>query len=460
MNDKWQQGALITLEITDVSHSGDGVGRSQNRVVFVPNTVTGDRCLVRLIRVKKDYSYGQLQELLTSSPHRIRPQCLVADKCGGCQWQHIEDNYQKELKYQQVRQAFLKIGQFTDPPVSHLLTASPLSPLNYRNKATYPIGRSPSGTVKMGYYRRQSHHIVNLNQCPVQDERLNPLLAEVKQDIQKQGWSIYNETKHQGKLRHLSLRIGRRTGEILLTLVSCDRHLSNLNQQAENWMQRYPQLVGVVLNLNSQKTNVIFGKETEIIAGRGYIKEIFADLTFHLSSDTFFQINTEAAETLFNFMLQKLNLQGTETLIDAYCGVGTFTLPLAKRVKMVYGIESYAKSIGQAKYNAEINKINNVQFLVGKVEDSLVHLNINPDIILLDPPRKGCDRQVIAAIRHILPPRLVYISCQPPSLARDLALICQDGVYQLQEVQPIDFFPQTAHVECLAFLERREPNLL
>ncbi|MGK7946872.1 MAG: 23S rRNA (uracil(1939)-C(5))-methyltransferase RlmD [Microcystaceae cyanobacterium] len=455
MSDQWQQGALITLEITDVSHSGDGVGRSQGKVVFVPNTVTGDRCSVRLIRIKKDYSYGQLQELLTPSPHRIRPRCLVADKCGGCQWQHIEDAYQKDLKYQQVRQALTKIGQFTAPPVSTLLTASHLSPLSYRNKATYPIGRSPTGQVKMGYYRRQSHQIVNLNQCPVQDERLNPLLAEIKQDIQKQGWSIYNETKHQGKLRHLSLRIGRRTGEILLTLVSCDRQLSYLNQQAQDWMQRYPQLVGVILNLNAQKTNVIFGQETEIIAGRGYIKETFADLTFHLASDTFFQINTEAAETLLDFILQKLDLQGTETLIDAYCGIGTFTLPLAKRVKMVYGIESYTKSIEQAKLNAQINQIDNVKFIVGKVEDSLDHLKIKPDILLLDPPRKGCDRQVMAAIRHLLPPRLVYISCQPSTLARDLALICQDGVYQLQEVQPIDFFPQTAHVECLAFLESR-----
>lgn len=455
MSDKWQQGRLISLEITDVSHSGDGVGRFQGKVIFVPNTVTGDRCLVRLIRVKKDYSYGQLQELLTPSSHRTRPRCLVADKCGGCQWQHIEDNYQQELKYKQVLQSFRKIGHFTNPPISPLLATPLLSLLGYRNKATYPIGRSPTGQIKMGYYRRQSHQIVNLNQCPVQDERLNPLLVEVKQDIQERGWSIYNETKHQGKLRHLSLRIGRRTGEILLTLISCDRQLSHLQSQAQQWMQRYPQLVGVVLNLNAQKTNVIFGKKTEVISGRGYIKEIFADLTFHLSSDTFFQVNTEAAETLLRFLLPKLYLQGTETLIDAYCGIGAFTLPLSQQVKMAYGIESYAKSIEKAKFNAEINDINNVHFLVGKVEESLVDLKVDSDVLILDPPRKGCDRRVIEVIRHLLPYRLVYISCQPATLARDLALICQDGVYKLQEIQPIDFFPQTAHVECIAFLECR-----
>lgn len=457
---QWQQGSLIEVTITDVSHSGDGVGRFEDRVIFVPDAVTGDRCRVRLIRVKKDYSYGQIEELLENSPYRIRPRCLVANKCGGCQWQHIEDGHQKELKYQHVKDNLVKIGQFSDPPVFPLLDIPSLTTLHYRNKATYPLGRSSDGQVKAGYYRRQSHQIVNLNQCPVQDQRLNPLLAEIKKDIEAKGWSIYNESKHQGKLRHLSLRIGRHTGEILLTLVTTDSKLTDITTQAETWMQRYPELVGVCLNINPRKTNVIFGEETQVIVGKGYIQEIFADLQFSLAADTFFQVNTEAAEALLSLILQKLQLQGTEILVDAYCGVGTFTLPLAKRVKMAYGIESYAKSIEQAKLNAKINQIDNIEWITGKVEDILEQLTFKPDILLLDPPRKGCDIRVIESILSHLPSRLVYISCQPATLARDLSLLCQTRNYRLKGVYPIDFFPQTPHVECLADLEVVKPDLL
>ncbi len=453
MNQKLQPGNLIDLEITDLNSSGEGVGRYQGKAIFISDTVTGDRVTVRLTNLKSKYARGKLQQLLIPSKHRIRPQCIVADKCGGCQWQHIDGEYQREAKRQQIVQALQRIGGFKDLHVEPILHTP--HTLNYRNKSTYPLGRSATGQVQAGYYRHGSHKIVNLNQCPVQDARLHPLLKEVKQDIQKRGWSIYNEASHQGKLRHLSLRIGSHTGEILLTLVTTSWQLSEIEAQAQIWLQRYPRLVGVCLNLNRDRTNVIFGQETRTIAGNPYLREIFAGVELHISSDTFFQVNTEAAELLLNAIASRLNLTGKETLVDAYCGIGTFSLPLAKKVKQVIGIEIYSLSIERAKQNATSNGINNITFHTGKVENCLSTLNIKPDIVLVDPPRKGCNPQVISTLLTLQPSKIVYISCKPSTLARDLKLICQSGIYQPTFVQPADFFPQTTHVECLVFLTKK-----
>ncbi|MBZ8180317.1 23S rRNA (uracil(1939)-C(5))-methyltransferase RlmD [Oscillatoria salina] len=447
----WQQGGLVEVEIADLSDRGDGVGRYGEIVVFVPDTVRGDRALVRLVRVKPKYAFGKLDKLLTASPHRIRPRCIVADKCGGCQWQHVSDEFQQQAKRNQVVQALARIGGFSEPFVAPILTGE--ASLGYRNKATYPLAKSSSGKVQAGYYRRNTHLLVNLNQCPVQDPRLNPLLAEVKKDIQERGWSIYDEKSHQGQLRHLSLRIGRHTGEILLTLVSTEKNLPGIARQAEDWMQRYPELVGVCLNLQRSRTNVIFGQDTICIAGQPSLAEKFANLNLQLRPETFFQINTEAAEALLAKIIEMLNLQGKELLVDAYCGIGTFTLPLAKRVKEAIAIEVQAAAVEQAQRNAENNGINNVKFKVGKVEDLLSQISAIPDIILLDPPRQGCDRAVLETLLQIKPKRIVYISCKPATLARDLQLLCQKGDYQLTYVQPADFFPQTSHIEAAAFLE-------
>jgi 23S rRNA (uracil1939-C5)-methyltransferase len=452
------QGDLIEIEITDLNSDGDGVGRIEDRVVFVPDTVTGDRALVRLVHIKRQYILGKLHQLIQPSPHRIRPSCIVADKCGGCQWQHIDDQYQRTVKRDRVIQALERIGGFSQPHVAPILSNP--SSLGYRNKATYPLDVSATGKVQSGYYRRNSHQIVNLNQCPVQDPRLNPLLAEIKQDIERRGWTIYDEKQHKGQLRHLSLRIGRRTGEMLLTLISCDRQLPGIQEQAQIWLQRYPNLVGVALNLNPKPTNVIFGSETHTIAGKDYLQETFAGLQLQLRPETFFQVNTEVAEALLNSILEQLDLQGNEILIDAYCGIGTFALPMAKRVKGAIAIEVQQASIEQAKLNAQINKIDNVNFLVGEVEKVLPQLSVTPDIVLVDPPRKGCDRAVIDTLVQIRPPRIVYISCQPATLARDLKLLCSHGNYQLNFSQPADFFPQTAHVECAAFLRQKPTNMI
>ena len=451
--DSWQQGQLVEVTITDLTDEGDGVGRTLERVVFVPDTVVGDRILARLVRVKPEYAFGKLHQILQASRSRIRPSCIVADKCGGCQWQHINYSYQLEAKRNQVIQALQRIGGISHPRVDAVLAANP--PLGYRNKATYPLKLSSTAQVQAGYYQKSSHHLINLNQCPVQDSRLNPLLADVKKDIQNRGWQVYDENRHKGIVRHLGLRIGRRTGEILLTLVVKDWNLPGIEAQAQEWLKQYPNLVGVSLNRNSQRTNAIFGNQTRCIAGKPYLEEEFANLKFQIRPDTFFQVNTEVAEALVRVIIDELNLQGDEMLVDAYCGIGTMTLPLAKQVRQAMGLELQGEAIEQAKANAELNGINNISFLVGAVEKLLPDLEVTPDIVLLDPPRKGCDRNVIDTLLRIKPQRIVYVSCKPATLARDLKLLCQNAEYRLTRVQPADFFPQTSHVECAAFLVRQ-----
>ncbi len=448
----WQQGQVVDVTITDLSDSGDGVGRSHERVVFVPDTVTGDRVRVRLLRVKPQYAHGKLLEVLEPSPHRIRARCIVADKCGGCQWQHVDYPYQLAAKQNQVVQALERIGKFSQPLVSPILAAE--ADLGYRNKATYPLARSQAGQIQAGYYQKGSHHIVNLNQCPIQDVRLNPLLAEVKQDLYDRGWGIYDEKLHRGKVRHLALRIGRRTGEMLLTLVVKDKNLSGLEEQAEAWLARYPKLAGVSLNVNPDRTNAIFGRETVCVAGQPYLHETFAGLTFQLRPDTFFQIHTEQAEALLQTIVDELQLQGHELLLDAYCGIGTFTLPLAARVRQATGLEVQPEAVEQARLSASLNQLENVTFTEGAVEALLPQLDAKPDIVLLDPPRRGCDAAVIEALTQLAPDRIVYVSCNPATLARDLKLLCENEHYRLTRVQPVDFFPQTPHVECAAFLVR------
>ncbi len=453
-----QQGQLIEIDITDLADTGDGIGRFEQLVVFVPDTVPGDRVAVRLQQVKSTYATAKLETLIKLSEHRIRPNCIVADKCGGCQWQHVDYDYQLKTKQNQVIQALERIGGFTDLPCDEILAGKidnfPQF-LGYRNKATYPLARSVAGQVQAGYYQKGTHKLVNLNQCPVQDPRLDPLLKEVKEDIHWMKWPVYDEKEHTGEVRHLSLRIGRRTGEILLTLIARTGDLPGLETQASDWLKSYPKLAGVCLNINSAKTNVIFGSETRCIAGRSYLREEFAGLEFQLRGDTFFQVNTEAAEALLQRIAAELNLQGTEILVDAYCGIGTFTLPLAKQVQVAIGLEMQPEAIAQAELNAQLNDLTNVTFHVGTVEELLPQLGVKPDIVLLDPPRKGCDRKVLETIKEMQPNRIVYVSCKPATLARDLKFLCENGDYKLVRVQPADFFPQTSHVECVAFLVKQ-----
>ncbi|NMF59784.1 23S rRNA (uracil(1939)-C(5))-methyltransferase RlmD [Pseudanabaena yagii] len=451
-----QQGQKITLTINDLADSGDGVGRYENIAIFVPNTVPGDRIAAKLEFVKKNFAHASIEKILTPSSDRVRPNCIVADKCGGCQWQAVSYPAQLRTKQNIVLQALQRIGGFDSDLLEELI--SPIvgakDSLHYRNKVTYPLATGKDGNLKAGYYQKGSHKIVNLNQCPAQDERLDPMLAELKMDIHNQCWEIYDENAHTGLLRHLGLRIGRHTGEILITIVARDWDVPNLGVFAQTWIERYDKVVGVILNCNPDKTNAIFGRESRCIAGKDYLLEKFAGLTFRLRGDTFFQVYTEQAEKMFNIIESELELDGTEVLLDAYAGIGTIALPLAEQVKQAIAIEIQPQATAQGKLNAELNGIDNVVFHTGKVEELISTLNLQPDIVILDPPRKGCEPEVITFLRENAPERIVYVSCNPATQSRDLKLLCEGDLYQLTRIQPIDFFPQTSHVEAIAFLTK------
>lgn len=450
---EWKQGAIATVTIESLTHSGDGLGRYQNRAVFVPQTVPGDEVDVRLVRAKPSHGFGIVHQMLKPSSERDRPKCIVADKCGGCQWQHVSPNGQLEAKTQILRDALTRIGGFEDIEVLPTLAAP--SPWSYRNKVSYPIGVKPDGSFRMGYYSKNSHRLINLNQCPVQSDRFDPLLRELKADFQTAGWTAYNEKTHRGQLRHLSLRIGRRTGELLLTLIANCEVLPNSEAIAHAWLKRYPELKGVCLNVNMRRTNAIFGRQTYCIAGSPTIAEEFAGVTFHIDSTSFFQVYTEQAEQFFLWIADRLDLTGSETVVDAYCGIGTMSLPLARRVRSVTGIETHAAAIKCARANAQRNNITNARFIEGKVEAILPQLDA-PDIVTIDPPRRGCDRHVLETLIEQHPARIVYISCHPATLARDLKVLTETSQYRIITARAADFFPQTAHVEAVVFLERTE----
>jgi 23S rRNA (uracil1939-C5)-methyltransferase len=455
----WQQGALLTLEITDINDVGEGVGRVDSHVVFVPDTAIGDWADVRLVKIKKNYGYGQLQHLVIASGDRVRPPCIVADKCGGCQLQHISYDAQLAAKQNQVTQTIRRIGGIDPVMVLPIMGAD--SELGYRNKVTYPLGMGTNGQLKAGYYQKGSHKIVNLNQCPIQDPRLNPLLAGIKQDIVDQEWLIYDPERltNVAQLRHLALRIGKRTGEILITLVASGGQMPNsLPDRAQAWLTEYPGVVGVCFNTQPQQNNVVFGTETQVVAGQDYVTEEFAGLQWRLGADTFFQVYTEQAEVMLKVILDRVPLTGQEFLLDAYCGIGTFSLPLASKVRQVLGIEVHEASVQQAKANASINGITNALFEAGDCGTLMTDLAQCPDIVLLDPPRQGCDRLVLENLIGRPPQHLVYVSCKPATLARDLKLLLESGRFELQGIQPVDFFPQTAHVECAAFLVGKDES--
>ncbi len=444
----WQQGAVLELTIETLNHTGEGVGRWQGRVVFVPDAVPGDRLQVRLHHVKRQYAYGTILNILEPATARVRPACIVADKCGGCQWQCVDYPAQLAAKENLVREAIARIAQ-VQPKMFLPILGAP-APLGYRNKVTYPLGRR-NGKVVAGYYQKSSHRIVNLNQCPVQDPRLNPLLATLKADLQS--WPIYDEVTGAPGFRHLSLRIGQRTGEQLITLVLAGELPPQVTAQAQQWYEQYPDVVGVCVNFNSQRGNRIFGPQTQVLAGRPYLREVVAGVEFRIGATTFFQVNTPQAEQLVTTIKEWLDLSGKEHLLDLYCGIGTLSLPLARAAGWVTGVECHPDSVAQAIATAQHNGLGNTEFICAQAEAWLPQWQQPVDVLLLDPPRKGCDRAVLEAIVERRPPRLVYVSCHPATLARDLAYLCQSGAYKLLQIQPLDMFPQTAHVETLALLK-------
>jgi 23S rRNA (uracil1939-C5)-methyltransferase len=450
-------GQLLECVVNGLSHDGRGVAQLEGSVAFVSGALPGDRVRLRLEHRARRHWLARLEAVLEPSTERCRPACVLADRCGGCSLLHQQLQAQRQWKRLQVVEALQRIAQLPDAGQLVATTLSAAEGLGYRNRAILPLERRADGSLRAGYYRSGSHTLVNVNHCPVLDPRLDQLIAPLKQDLESTSWPVDRHLHTEGGLRHLALRLGQHSGELLVTLVSSHANLPGLERWAERWLERWPQLVGVCLNIQDRPTNVLLGSHTEVVAGRGWIEEHFAGVALTIGADTFFQVNTPMAERVVPLLLAGLEGLDSGLLLDAYCGIGTFSLPLAVAGWQVHGIELGPAAVQRARLNAERNQLSQLcQFEAGAVGTLLAQRLAGAQALLVDPPRKGLEPPALAAILAAPPERLLYLSCDPATLARDLAALAgEDGPYRLRAVQPLDFFPQTSHVETLATLLRR-----
>jgi 23S rRNA (uracil1939-C5)-methyltransferase len=447
-------GSRCDVMVSDLSQDGAGIGRCGEAVVFVPGALPQERVLARLVHKGQRHWLSQLDQVLVASPERRRPPCSLASSCGGCSLQHLAPAAQARWKGDHVAQALQRIAAINHPVAP--LMAAPID-LGYRNRAIIPLERRSDGQVRGGYYRRGSHRIVNLNQCPVLDPRIDALVEPIKADLAATDWPIDRDGHNGGGLRHLALRLGRRSGEMQITLISSHDRLPGLGTLARQWTNRWDGVVGVSLNLQPEATNVLMGPQTRLISGRATVRERFADLEFTIASDTFFQVFTEQAERVVPLLLDVLASADRPGLaIDAYCGIGTYSLPLAAAGWQVLGLEINPRSVDLAQRNAKANGLEQrCAFAACDVAGALAEHLPGADLLFIDPPRRGLDQEVVATILSATPRRLVYLSCNPATLARDLKPLVSSGRMELLLVQPIDFFPHTTHVETLVVLRRR-----
>ena len=448
-----QKGKKYEIEINSLGSSAEGVGRFKDFTVFVPYTLPGEKAEVLIEEVKKSYAKGRALQILRKSADRIAPKCAIYDRCGGCQLQHLNYEAQLKIKRQQVIDAVTRIGKQPDVPVHATLGAE--APWNYRNKMQFPVGRSKGKTI-IGCFAQGSHDIIDTENCYIQKEFNNDIVNAMREIVDKLGIPVYNEDRHTGILRHVIGRVGK-NGECMVVLVTAVKDLQRSKDIVRMLRERLPKLVSVQQNVQTYRNNVIMGRDTKLLWGKPTILDSLGSLTFHISPRSFFQVNTDQAEVLYGKALEYANLTGRETVIDAYCGTGTITLFLAQKARRVYGIEIVKPAILDAEKNARDNHVKNAEFIVGDatvVMPRLYKQGIRADVVVVDPPRAGCTPTVLETFANMKPKRIVYVSCNPASLARDIAIL--DGLgYHAREVQPVDMFPNTSHVESIALLQRK-----
>lgn len=445
----------VTFE--DLTHEGAGVAKVQGFPIFVPNALPEEKAQIKVTRVKKGFAFGRLIELKEESPHRTDAPCPIYKQCGGCQLQHMTYEGQLLFKQKQVKDVLERIGKLDLSNVTVHPTLGMEDPWNYRNKAQVPVGEREGGLVA-GFYQQRSHDIIDMSACLIQQSKNDEAVQTVKDICAAYGVKAYNEERHKGWLRHIMVRYGVVTGEMMIVFITRTSDFPHKAKIIEDITAQFPHVKSIVQNINPNKTNVIFGNETNVIWGEEYIYDLIGDVKFAISARSFYQVNPEQTKVLYDKALEYAELQGEETVIDAYCGIGTISLFLAKQAKKVYGVEIVPEAIEDAKRNAELNGIKNAEFAVGEAETVIpkwYEEGITADTLVVDPPRKGCDEALLRTIIDMKPKRVVYVSCNPGTLARDLRVL-EDGGYQTLEVQPVDMFPHTNHVECVAMIELKE----
>lgn len=451
-----QKGKIYELSVVRLGTSGEGIARHEGFTVFVPFALPGEKVRAKITLVKKNYAAAELVEILEASPDRVAPKCPVYDRCGGCQLQHLSYEGELKEKRQQVRDALERIGHLQGLDVLPTLGAH--TPWHYRNKMQFPVAAAGKGKVAIGCFAAATHEVIDVTDCAIQKEGNNAIVAVVRQWMKDFKIPAYDEDARTGIVRHIMGRVGVHTGEIMVCLVTACDMVPHMKDLVQRLRRDIPGLTSVVQNVNKRHTNVILGPKTKTVYGKGTIHDSIGPLTFHISAQSFFQVNSEQAQRLYETALDFADLKGGETVADVYCGTGTITLFLAQKAKQVYGIEIVAPAIRDAVRNAKDNRVGNAQFILGDAIYKLPELiknGVRPDVIVLDPPRAGCGEPVLKAIAQSKPKRVVYVSCNPATLARDLAYLDQHG-YHTTKVQPVDMFPRTHHVETVVLMSRVE----
>ena len=448
---------LLQIKIEAMGNAGEGIGKIDGYPLFVKDALPGDLAEVRVTKVKKTYAFARLERVLEASPERTEPRCPLHRRCGGCQIQALSYEKQLEYKEQKVREDLIRIGGFADPPVFPVLGMD--EPYHYRNKAQFPFGRNREGRIVTGFYAGRTHTIVPGTDCAIGVPENKQILELILDFIEKHGIAPYDETTGKGLLRHALIRKGFATGELMVCLVINGRSFPHVEELADRLFE-IPGMTSFSLNVNQKNTNVILGEEVISVRGQTYITDRIGGVSYQISPLSFYQVNPVQTEKLYRTALEYAGLTGGETVWELYCGIGTISLFLARGAGQVYGVEVVPQAVEDARRNADLNGITNVVFYLGKAEEVLPEKyekdGIRADVIVVDPPRKGCDSACLETMLRMEPERIVYVSCDPATLARDLKILCADGRYELSKVQPVDMFPHTAGIENVAQLFRRK----
>lgn len=448
-----KKGNIIEGEIIDISHEGNGVVKLEGYTIFTEGGLIGDIVSVKIIDVKKKYSLGKTVKIIKPSKFRVDKKCSISDFCGGCPLQGLDYNMELDFKTNKVKNDLKKIGGLDDVAIHHTIGMD--NPNRYRNKVQIPVGIENGETV-IGFYKKGSHDIANIDVCEIQHEVADKATRVIRKYIEEFKIEPYDNKTGRGLLRHIIVKNSFKTGDTMVILVTNGNTLPHSEQLVKMLKSEIPELKSVIQNINTKRTNLVMGSKSKVVFGEEKIVDYIGGLKFHISAESFFQVNPVQTEVLYNKALEYAGLEGTEIVFDIYCGIGTISLFLAKKAKKVYGIESVHQAIKDAKENARINRIDNVEFHCGNAEEifpKLYQKGIKADVVVVDPPRKGCDSQVIDTIIKMKPEKVVYVSCNPSTLARDLKILSENG-FKVLEVQPVDMFPYTTHVETICLMSK------
>ena len=455
---EYRKNDIVTLKIEDCGIDGEGIGKADGFTVFVKDAVIGDTVRAKIMKAKKNYGYGRLEEIITPSPDRVEPKCQFARQCGGCQLQALSYEKQLEFKTSKVRGHLERIGGFTDIPMEKILGMD--QPFHYRNKAQFPVGKSKDGRIITGFYAGRTHSIIENRDCALGVTRNKEVLDRVIAHMEKFHIQPYDENTGKGLVRHVLIRYGFFTDEMMVCLIINGEKLPGEEALVKS-LRQIPEAVSVMVNVNKKRNNVILGEKVRLLWGQPYITDKIGEISYQISPLSFFQVNPYQTGRLYGKALEYAQLSGNETVWDLYCGIGTISLFLAQKAKMVRGVEIIPAAIENAKENARLNGFDNTEFFVGKAEEVLpeqfARTGERADVIVVDPPRKGCDETLLSTIIKMQPDRVVYVSCDSATLARDLKYLCERG-YELKKVCPVDMFPNTVSVETVVLLSHKKPD--